>query len=197
MVEFMMKRIGSRNLLCALGIAAAILTAAPVSAQQAAAPSAPAAAQPTGVQAALVNDVGNLSDKFVGLARVMAGKYDWRPGPGVRSVGDVFNLIVNENKMLTGLLSGSGGAMPGGGGSQAAPITDAAEMQEALRASYAGLRQAIAGLPQSDLSSNVRLFGRETTKQGAAFMLLMDQHEHLGQSIAYARTNGVVPPWSK
>jgi hypothetical protein len=27
--------------------------------------------------------------------------------------------------------------------------------------------------------------------------LFGDQHEHLGQSIAYARTNGVVPPWSK
>ena len=35
------------------------------------------------------------------------------------------------------------------------------------------------------------------TKQGAAFTLLFDQHEHLGQSIAYARTNNVVPPWSK
>jgi hypothetical protein len=40
------------------------------------------------------------------------------------------------------------------------------------------------------------LFGRDTTKQGAALMLLMDQHEHLGQSIAYARSNKVTPPWS-
>jgi len=35
------------------------------------------------------------------------------------------------------------------------------------------------------------------TKQGALMLLLADQHEHLGQSIAYARTNGVIPPWSK
>jgi hypothetical protein len=197
MVEFMMNRNGFRSLF-ALGIAAAVLTAAPVSAQQAAAPSPPAAAQPTGPQAALVNDVGNLSDKFVGLARVMAGKYDWRPGQGVRSVGDVFNLIVSENKMLTGLLAGTPvqGGM-GGRGNQPAPITDPAEMQEALRTSYANLRQTIAGLSQSDLTASVRLFGRDTTKQGATLMLLMDQHEHLGQSIAYARTNGVVPPWSK
>jgi hypothetical protein len=47
------------------------------------------------------------------------------------------------------------------------------------------------------LSASVKLFGRDTSKQGGAFMLIMDQHEHLGQSIAYARTNGVVPPWSK
>jgi hypothetical protein len=43
----------------------------------------------------------------------------------------------------------------------------------------------------------VRMFGQDTTKQSAVLMLLFDQHEHLGQSIAYARTNTVVPPWSK
>jgi hypothetical protein len=162
-------------------IVAAGFVAAPVSAQQ-----------PTGAQAALVNDVGNLSDKFVGLARVMAGKYDWRPGAGVRSVADVFNLIVMENKMLAGVLSG---AAPSG--DKPAPITDPAAMQEALRSSYAELRQAISALSPADLNANVKLFGRDMTKQGAALMLIMDQHEHLGQSIAYARTNSVVPPWSK
>ena len=192
----MKKAVGLPILVCALAFAAA-LVAGPVAAQPPAAAAGASPTQPSGPQAALVNDVGNLSDKFVGLARVMAGKYDWRPGQGVRSVGDVFNLIVMENKMLAGLLSGAGGGMPGGRGSQPAPITDPAEMQEALRTSYASLRQAIAGLSESDLSANVKLFGRETTKQGAAFMLLMDQHEHLGQSIAYARTNNVVPPWSK
>ena len=170
-----------RYLACALTVVAAALIAAPAGAQQ-----------PTGAQAALVNDVGNLSDKFVGLARVMAGKYDWKPGAGVRSVADVFNLIVAENKMLTGLLSGAPAQ-----GAKPAPITDPAEMQEALRTSYAALRQAISGLSESDLNTSVKLFGRDTSKQGGALMLLMDQHEHLGQSIAYARTNGVVPPWSK
>jgi uncharacterized damage-inducible protein DinB len=43
----------------------------------------------------------------------------------------------------------------------------------------------------------VKLFGRDMTKEGAVRFLFGDQHEHLGQSIAYARTNGVVPPWSK
>jgi uncharacterized damage-inducible protein DinB len=35
------------------------------------------------------------------------------------------------------------------------------------------------------------------SKLGALMLILTDQHEHLGQSIAYARSNGVVPPWSK
>jgi hypothetical protein len=47
------------------------------------------------------------------------------------------------------------------------------------------------------MNASVTLFGQQTTKQGAVLMLLLDQHEHLGQSIAYARTNSIVPPWSK
>jgi len=192
----MMNRCKPRALTCALVIGA-VLTAVSASAQQggASAASTPAA-QPTNLQTALANDVGTLSDKFVGLARVMAGKYDWKPGQGVRSAGDVFNLIVMENKMLTGLLTGA--AAPGGGmGGRGNQVADPTEMQEALRSSYAALKQALSGLSDSDLTANVKMFGRETTKQGAALMLLMDQHEHLGQSIAYARSNSVVPPWSK
>ena len=181
-----MNRVMTNAMTSAVTIAAAGLFVTHLAAQQPA--QAPA---PTGPQAALVNDVGNLSDKFSGLARVMAGKYDWRPGAGVRSVGDVFNLIVMENKMLVGVLSGT--PMQG----KPEPVTDPAQMQEALKNSYAELRKTLAGLSQDDLNTSVKLFGRDTTKQGAAFMLIMDQHEHLGQSIAYARTNSVVPPWSK
>jgi len=61
----------------------------------------------------------------------------------------------------------------------------------------AALANDVGGLSDSDLKTNVKMFGRDTTKQGAALMLLFDQHEHLGQSIAYARSNSVVPPWSK
>ena len=67
---------------------------------------APLRAQTT--QAALSKEAGTLSDKFAGLARVMAGKYDWKPGEGVRSVGDVFNLIVTENGLLVATLTGAG-----------------------------------------------------------------------------------------
>jgi uncharacterized damage-inducible protein DinB len=151
-----------------------------------------AQAQPAGLQVAFGKDAGTLSDKFTGLARVMSGKYDWKPGQGVRSVGDVFNLIVKENGLLTGALSGTPNT-----GAAPAPITDPDKMQEALKASYLNLQKAITGLSDNDLQTPVKLFGRDMTKQGALFLILEDQHEHLGQSIAYARTNGVVPPWSK
>jgi len=151
-----------------------------------------AQAQPAGMQAAFGKDAGALSDKFTGLARAMSGKYDWKPGQGVRSVGDVFNLIVTENSMLVGVLSGTPNT-----GAKPAPITDPEKLQEALKASYVNLQKAITGLSDNDLQTPVKLFGRDMTKQGALMLILEDQHEHLGQSIAYARSNGVVPPWSK
>jgi hypothetical protein len=191
----MLIRHQTRVLICGLTMAAAVLNVR-ASAQGGAAAAAQPAMAPATLQTALANDAGTLSDKFVGLARVMAGKYDWKPGQGVRSAGDVFNLIVMENKMLAGLLTGA--AAPGGGmGGRGNQVTDPAEMQEQLRSSYAALKQALSGLSDADLKASVKMFGRETTKQGAALMLLMDQHEHLGQSIAYARSNSVVPPWSK
>jgi uncharacterized damage-inducible protein DinB len=151
-----------------------------------------AQAQSVGIQAAFAKDAGTLSDKFTGLARVMSAKYDWKPGQGVRSVGDVFNLIVTENRMLAGVVSGTANT-----GSHPAPITDTEKLQEALKASYIDLQKAIAGLSDDDLQAPVKLFGRDMTKLGAVMLILEDQHEHLGQSIAYARSNGVVPPWSK
>ena len=156
------------------------------------APLAHAQRQAAGLQAAFAEDAGTLSDKFAGLARVMSGKYDWKPGEGVRSVADVFNLIVFENGLLAGVLSGSPSA-----GARPAPITDPEKVQEALKASYVNVQKAITGLSDNDLRTTVKLFGRDWTKRDAVMHVLQDQHEHLGQSIAYARTNGVVPPWSK
>jgi uncharacterized damage-inducible protein DinB len=145
-------------------------------------------------QTALSREAGTLSDKFAGLARVMVGKYDWKPGEGVRSVGDVFNLIVTENGLLVGTLTGAGGDSGGGRGAQAiAPE----KLEAALKTSYASVQKAIEGLSDADLKTPVKLFGRDMTKEDAVRFLFADQHEHLGQSIAYARTNGVVPPWSK
>lgn len=111
----------------------------------------------------------------------------------MRSVRDVFNLIVMENGLLTGILTGKA-APPSG---KPEPITDPAKMQQALAESYKELGSAIKSLSAADLAAPVKLFGMDMTKQDAIMLLLGDQHEHLGQSIAYARTNGVVPPWSK
>src|SRR5947209_14180256 len=123
-----MKKIVIQYGLCALAVALM-------------APLAQAQRQPAGLQAALAKDAGTLSDKFTGLARVMSGKYDWKPGQGVRSVGDVFNLIVKENRLLASVLSGTSSTE-----AKPAPITDPEKLQEALKTSYANLQKAIAAL---------------------------------------------------
>jgi uncharacterized damage-inducible protein DinB len=175
--EFHMKRILTQYVVCALAVALMVPLAQ---------------SQPAGLQAAFAKDAGTLSDKFTGLARVMSGKYDWKPAQGVRSVADVFNLIVKENGLLAGVLSGTPNT-----GAQPVSITDPEKMQEALKASYLNLQKVITALSDNDLQAPVKLFGRDMTKQSALMLILEDQHEHLGQSIAYARSNGVVPPWSK
>ena len=174
-----MRTTRARTIACAVAMAA-MLSLAPLRAQT--------------TQAALSKEAGTLSDKFTGLARVMAGKYDWKPGAGVRSVGDVFNLIVTENGLLVGTLTGAG-AGPGGG--RGAQVIEPDKLQDALKTSYANLQKVIDGLSDADLKAPVKLFGKDFTKEGAVRYLFADQHEHLGQSIAYARSNGVVPPWSK
>src|SRR6478609_9621364 len=93
-----MRTIRTRTIACAVAMAA-VLSLAPLRAQT--------------TQTALSKEAGTLSDKFAGLARVMAGKYDWKPGEGVRSTGDVFNLIVTENRLLVATLSGAGGERSG------------------------------------------------------------------------------------
>ena len=172
-----MKKILTQYRVCALAIALMVPLAQ---------------AQSASIQAAFGKDAGTLSKKFTGLAQVMAGKYDWKPAQGVRSVGDVFNLIVEENGLLADALTGKTNT-----GAEPAPITDPERMQDALKASYANLQKVITELPDKDLQKTVKLFGRDWTKQDAVMHILEDQHEHLGQSIAYARSNGVVPPWSK
>ena len=174
-----MRTIQPRTIACAVAMAA-VLGLAPLRAQT--------------TPAALSKEAGTLSEKFAGLARVMAGKFDWKPGAGVRSVGDVFNLIVTENELLAATITGAGG---GQGGGRTAPITDPEKMQEALKTSYTNVQKAIERLSDADLKTPVKLFGRDMSKEEAVRYLFADQHEHLGQSIAYARSNAVVPPWSK
>src|ERR1700751_6066911 len=104
-----------------------------------------AQAQPAGIQAAFGKDAATLSDKFTGIARVMSGKDDWKPGQGVRSVGEVFNLIVKENGMLVGVLSGTPNTE-----AKPVPITDPEKLQETLKASYVNLQKAITGLSDNN-----------------------------------------------
>jgi hypothetical protein len=66
-----------------------------------------------------------------------------------------------------------------------------------LRDSFAYMKQQIGGLGEPAITGTQKLFGGDRTIIETSFIMSGDLHEHLGQLIAYARMNGVVPPWSK
>lgn len=159
----------------------------------------------TGVRAELIRDIDSLEDKYLSLAQAMRGKYEWRPGEGVRSVSEVLMHVAGANFMLPSLI---GIAPPEDLAAEGMPaimarmeelerVTDPAEVESTMRRSFDHARQAIAAVPEGELDASVDLFGHPSTKRAALSLLVNHMHEHLGQSVAYARVNGVVPPWSR
>ncbi len=78
-----------------------------------------------------------------------------------------------------------------------AGANDKAKTVQALKDSFAHFRSAILAIKDSDLDNAQKMFGRQTTVRGAFIMITGHYGEHLGQSIAYARQIGVVPPWTE
>lgn len=173
-------------------LAALMLCALPLTAQQ------PAAAGPW--QQAAANDMTQVERKFVGLAEAMPqSAYSWRPGEGVRSVGEVFTHVAFAN-YLFGQIIGTpippdvNAKYPNPDAFTA--VTNKAEIVAMLRASFAHARSVVSSLPTDKFATQVKMFGRDTPMPDAFLLYMTHNHEHLGQSIAYARSNKVVPPWS-
>jgi uncharacterized damage-inducible protein DinB len=169
------------------------------SAPAAATPAAKPMAAPTlagGIRGILAYEIGDAQKKLTSLAEATpADKFSWRPGTGVRSVGEVYMHVASANYFLPTFW----GATPAAG---VDPRTlekdggDKAKTIAALNASFDYLKQAINSVSDADLSKPIKMFGRDATAVGAMMVAAAHAHEHLGQSIAYARTNSIVPPWS-
>lgn len=163
---------------------------------------APAEAQGSAsdLRAQYVADLETLESKFNDLAGAMdADMYGWRPMEGVRSVSEVFMLIVAENYVVPA----AWGAEPPEGLSvsralfgEFAEIADKQEVVERLGASFTYALGAVSEISDQQMQETIQMFGRERTVQASLFMIVGDMHEHLGQAIAYARMNEVVPPWT-
>ena len=82
----------------------------------------------------------------------------------------------------------------GGGGNPEKALTAKADVVKFLNESFEAIR---AAYPKVDKSKKVKFFGKDTTAEGVLLRLLVHNHEHMGQAIAYARMNGIVPPWSR
>jgi len=71
------------------------------------------------------------------------------------------------------------------------------EIKAILTKAFAFLHQTVQDTSDADLEKTHNFFGN-TINERSLFMIIYGHcWEHLGQSIAYARMNGVVPPWSK
>jgi uncharacterized damage-inducible protein DinB len=169
--------------------------ALPAVARQQATAAKPAAVKPAGFRAEFVTDLDDVQDKIMKLAAsVPADKYTWRPASDVRSISEVYTHIAGANYFLASFL---GAQPPADMPKDIEKITDKAAVNAELKKSFDYLRRVIAAEADADLDKNVNMFGKPTTQRNVFTTILNHLHEHLGQSIAYARMNGVVPPWSR
>jgi uncharacterized damage-inducible protein DinB len=166
----------------------------------------PAAAQtPAGLTGDLITVTTQLEQKVLALAGAMSeAQYAWRPGEGVRSVGEVLMHIAADNYLLP---TGFGISAPAATGITATdfPALQKYEKQKLSKAatiaevekSFVHLKRAFAQIPEARMNENVKFFGQDFTVRSLLILTTTHLHEHLGQMIAYARSNGVVPPWSR
>lgn len=163
---------------------------------------APLGAQ--GLMADMHRDVNDLQKKMIDLATAMPeATYGWRPGAGVRSVGEVLLHVASDNYLIPIAM---GKPAPPASGITSDFQTAAAYEKRALtkaqiiadlQASFAHLHDAMTLTTDTNLDETIKFFGQDWTRRRAMLLTVTHLHEHLGQMIAYARSNGVAPPWSR
>jgi uncharacterized damage-inducible protein DinB len=135
--------------------------------------------------------------KFEALARAMPeSAYTWSPAEGVMSVSRVYGHVARYNYYYPA--EALGVELPAGVSMDGMErLTSKAELVGLLRRSGDHVRAVVAEGTQADWAESTRLYGRDVPRWSVLLQLLAHMNEHLGQSIAYARSNGVVPPWSQ
>lgn len=137
----------------------------------------------------------HVSKQLVALAdAIPAEKFSWRPGPGVRSTSEVFMHIVVANFWL---LSETGLPTP----ADFKPgiektVTAKPEVIAWLKRSLDAVKTAHAAVKPADLQRHVNIGDRKATVDGVYLRIIIHANEHMGQLVAYARVNGIIPPWS-
>lgn len=157
----------------------------------------------SGFSADFVADLERVGGRLVQLAEAIpADKFGWAPSEGVRTVSEVYMHVVGVNFFMP---PGLGAAPPEGMEMPENPmafmqemeanVTSQADVVKKLKASF---EYAAAAVPSvTDLETEIDMFGFPASKRAYLFILMNHAHEHLGQSIAYARSIGVTPPWSQ
>jgi uncharacterized damage-inducible protein DinB len=158
--------------------------------------------KPTGFRADLLGQIEYVQKQIMDLENAIPDKkMTWRPGKGVRSVSEVYMHIVFANYILAKF---AGAELPADVHlpefsemtKWEASTKNKKDIAEKLTASFEFLKSSIGKMSDADLEKPVTFFGQETNVRGMLLIAFAHHHEHLGQSIAYARMNGIVPPWT-
>ncbi len=152
---------------------------------------------PAGLGQGWNGEFDHAARQLVALAEATpADKFSFRPAPGIRSTAEVYMHVAVGNFWLLA----QAGVKPGGPHwpQQIPPdaekkITNKAEVVRWLKDSMDAVR---SGQPTVDASKKVKFFGSEVPATNVLLRILVHNHEHMGQAIAYARMSGVTPPWS-
>ena len=141
-------------------------------------------------------DLQAVNKKCVDLAEALPGnKLTWRPSPGTRSFAEVFLHVAGERY---GILSMMGAKPPAGFKAREfeKSTIEKDRIVHELNQSWDFANKTIAGMSNSDFAKPLPKLGPQANEGDVVYILVADAHEHLGQLIAYARQNGIVPPWT-
>ena len=187
----------SRRAIAGLTLAGLALVAVPSPARAQDAVSKETAAA---TKAAFLADVEGLRTKFVGLAEAFPqDKYTWRPMEGVRSVSEVLMLAAMEGYAFIPSSFGGKAADLGPREEMAKlrTLSDKAAVIDHLNKGFAHAKKELEALDPAAMTAKRKFMGQDMSVVQGASAIAGDLHEHLGQMIAYARMNKIVPPWSK
>lgn len=152
------------------------------------------------LKASFVTDLGTLHEKFLGLAQAFPqDKYTWRPMDGVRSVSEVLMLAAMEGYSFIPTSFGAKAADLGSREEAAKlrALSDKAAVIDHLNKGFAHAKKELEALDPATLTAKRKVMGQDRSAADVVMFIGGDLHEHLGQMIAYARMNHIVPPWSK
>ena len=151
---------------------------------------------PIAVRDEILDHFQRSSRKISELARVMpTEKFSWAPAEGVMEVGEVYMHIAHYNFMY---LDQNLGIAPPNGFDYAdiESIRDKDKVREIHEMSVRHVMEQVGALSEASLAGETELYGRRVQGWTVLLQLVSHMNEHVGQSVAYARMNGVVPPWS-
>lgn len=141
-------------------------------------------------------DLQAVNKKCVDLAQALpADKITWRPTPDTRSFAEVFLHVAGERYGFMSML----GANPPAefkAGQFDKSTTNRDRIVEALNQSWDFTNKTINGMSNADFAKLLPKLGPQANEGDVVYLLVADAHEHLGQLVAYARQNGIVPPWT-